>query len=146
MKDRNLFHLVNTIGNIFTSGCTTRENITDGVHLIINFDLSPEKKKKKKKKRYPLHISAAKYEITITIVLENFDDNLNFPSNFIQIVWWHISAARLSRKFSKIITLYFVPRCINIPLWWHISAARYEVAIVIILENSKFPGNFIYKV
>ena len=33
MKDRNLFHLVNTIGNIFTSGAaTTRENITDVVH------------------------------------------------------------------------------------------------------------------
>ena len=32
VKDRNLFHLVNTIGNIFTCGCATRENITDGVH------------------------------------------------------------------------------------------------------------------
>ena len=34
VKDRNLFHLVNTIGNIFTRGCATRENITDGVHPI----------------------------------------------------------------------------------------------------------------
>ena len=32
VKVRNLFHLVDTIGNIFTSGCTTCENITDGVH------------------------------------------------------------------------------------------------------------------
>ena len=34
MKDRNLFHLENTIGNIFTRGCATRENITDGVYSI----------------------------------------------------------------------------------------------------------------
>ena len=34
VKDRNLFHLVNTIGNIFTRGCATRENITDGVHSM----------------------------------------------------------------------------------------------------------------
>ena len=27
-------HLVNTIGNIFLSGTATRENITDGVHLM----------------------------------------------------------------------------------------------------------------
>ena len=32
VKDRNLFHRVDNIGNIFTSGCATRENITDGVH------------------------------------------------------------------------------------------------------------------
>ena len=32
VKDRNLFHRVDTIGNIFTSGCATRENITDCVH------------------------------------------------------------------------------------------------------------------
>ena len=32
VKDRNLFHLVDTIGNIFTSGAATSENITDGVH------------------------------------------------------------------------------------------------------------------
>ena len=32
VKDRNLFHRVDTIGNIFTSGCATRENIIDGVH------------------------------------------------------------------------------------------------------------------
>ena len=31
MKDRNLFRFVNTIGNIFTRGCATRENIADGV-------------------------------------------------------------------------------------------------------------------
>ena len=46
VKDRNLFHLVNTIGNIFTRGCATRENITEGCPLDeINFDLSPKKKK-----------------------------------------------------------------------------------------------------
>ena len=44
MKDRNLFHLVNTIGNIFTRGFATRENITDGVHSIKKkFDLKPKK-------------------------------------------------------------------------------------------------------
>ena len=32
VKDRNLFHRVDTIGNIFTSGAATSENITDGVH------------------------------------------------------------------------------------------------------------------
>ena len=32
VKDRNLFHRVNTIGNIFTNGEATGENITDGVH------------------------------------------------------------------------------------------------------------------
>ena len=32
VKDRNLFHRVNTIGNIFTSGAATSENITGGVH------------------------------------------------------------------------------------------------------------------
>ena len=32
VKDRNLFHRVDTIGNIFTSGAATTENITDGVH------------------------------------------------------------------------------------------------------------------
>ena len=34
VKDRNLFNLVNTIGNIFTRGFATRENITDGVHSM----------------------------------------------------------------------------------------------------------------
>ena len=29
-----VFHLVNTIGNIFTRGCATRENITDGVRSM----------------------------------------------------------------------------------------------------------------
>ena len=32
VKNRNLFHQVNTIGNVFTSGAATSENITDGVH------------------------------------------------------------------------------------------------------------------
>ena len=32
MKDQNLFHRVDPIGNIFTSGTATSENITDGVH------------------------------------------------------------------------------------------------------------------
>ena len=32
--DWNLFHQVDTIGNIFTSGFATCENITDGVHKI----------------------------------------------------------------------------------------------------------------
>ena len=31
VKDRNLFYRVDTIGNIFTSGAATSENITDGV-------------------------------------------------------------------------------------------------------------------
>ena len=34
MKDRNLFHRVDTIGNIFTSGAVTSENITDGVQVM----------------------------------------------------------------------------------------------------------------
>ena len=34
VKDRNLFHRVDTIGNIFTSGTATSENITDGVHKM----------------------------------------------------------------------------------------------------------------
>ena len=32
VKDRNLFHRVDTIGNIFTSGPAKSENITDGVY------------------------------------------------------------------------------------------------------------------
>ena len=32
VKDRNLFHRVDTIGNIFTSGAATSKNITVGVH------------------------------------------------------------------------------------------------------------------
>ena len=32
VKDRNSFHRVDTIGNTFTSGAATSENITDGVH------------------------------------------------------------------------------------------------------------------
>ena len=34
VKYRNLFHRVDTIGNIFTSGAATCENITDGVHKM----------------------------------------------------------------------------------------------------------------
>ena len=34
VKDRNLFHRVDTIGNIFTSGAAMSENITDGVHEV----------------------------------------------------------------------------------------------------------------
>ena len=34
VKDRNLFHRVDTMGNIFTSGAATSENITDGVHKM----------------------------------------------------------------------------------------------------------------
>ena len=32
VKDRNLFHRVDTIGNIFTTDEATSENITDGVY------------------------------------------------------------------------------------------------------------------
>ena len=32
VKDRNLCNRVETIGNIFTSGAATSENITDGFH------------------------------------------------------------------------------------------------------------------
>ena len=32
VKDRNLFHRVDTIGNSFISGEATSENITDGVY------------------------------------------------------------------------------------------------------------------
>ena len=35
VKDRNLFHRVDTIGNIFTSGAATSENITDGGAKIL---------------------------------------------------------------------------------------------------------------
>ena len=34
VKDRNLIHLVYTIGYIFTSGATLSENITESVHEI----------------------------------------------------------------------------------------------------------------
>ena len=34
VKDRNLCNRVDTIGNIFTSGAATCENITDGVHKM----------------------------------------------------------------------------------------------------------------
>ena len=32
VKDRKIFYQVDTIGNIFTSGAATSENITDSVH------------------------------------------------------------------------------------------------------------------
>ena len=45
VKDRNLFHRVDTIGNIFTSGTATSENITDGVHeMKKKIDLSQKKR------------------------------------------------------------------------------------------------------
>ena len=44
MKDRNLFHRVDTIGNIFTSGAATRENITNGVHEMKQISISHRKK------------------------------------------------------------------------------------------------------
>ena len=44
VKDRNVFHRVNTSGNIFTSGCATRENITAGVHLIKYISIFHRKK------------------------------------------------------------------------------------------------------
>ena len=50
MKDRNLFHRVDTIGNIFTSGCATRENITDGVHEV------SEKEKNAGDQHFPLFL------------------------------------------------------------------------------------------
>ena len=34
VKDWNVFHRVDTIGNIFSSGKATSENITDGVHEV----------------------------------------------------------------------------------------------------------------
>ena len=46
MKDRNLFHQVDTIGNIFTSGEATSENITDGVHEMKYISIFHRKKKK----------------------------------------------------------------------------------------------------
>ena len=45
MKDRNLFHRVDTIGNIFTSGAATSENITDGVHEMKQISIFHRKKK-----------------------------------------------------------------------------------------------------
>ena len=44
MKDRNLFHLMNTIGNIFTRCCATHENITDGVHSMKLISIFHKKK------------------------------------------------------------------------------------------------------
>ena len=62
VKDRNLFHRVDTIGNIFTSGCATRENITDGVSRDeINFDLSTKKIKKYSVYFMPLTLSGRSF-------------------------------------------------------------------------------------
>ena len=44
VKDRNLFHQVNTIGNIFTSGTATSENITNGVHEMKQISIFHRKK------------------------------------------------------------------------------------------------------
>ena len=44
VKDRNLFHRVDTIGNIFTSGAATRESITDGVHEMKEISIFHRKK------------------------------------------------------------------------------------------------------
>ena len=44
MKNRNLFHRVDTIGNIFTSGAATRENITGGVHEMKKISIFHQKK------------------------------------------------------------------------------------------------------
>ena len=46
VKDRNLFHRVDTISNIFTSGAATSENITDGVHEMKYISIFTEKKNK----------------------------------------------------------------------------------------------------
>ena len=45
MKGRNLFHRVDTIGNIFTSGAARSENITDGVHEMKSISIFHRKKK-----------------------------------------------------------------------------------------------------
>ena len=47
VKDRNLFHRVDTIGNIFKSGAATSENITDGFHEMKKISVFHRKKKKK---------------------------------------------------------------------------------------------------
>ena len=44
VKDRNLFHRVDIIGNIFTSGEAMNENITDGVHQMKLISIFPRKK------------------------------------------------------------------------------------------------------
>ena len=44
VKDRNLFHRLDTIGNIFTSGEATSENITDGVHEMKQISIFHRKK------------------------------------------------------------------------------------------------------
>ena len=44
VKDRNLFHRVDTIGNIFMSGEATSENITDGIHEMKYISIFHRKK------------------------------------------------------------------------------------------------------
>ena len=43
VKDRNLFHRVDTIGNIFMSGIATSENITHGVHEMKKISIFHQK-------------------------------------------------------------------------------------------------------
>ena len=45
VKDRNIFHQEDTIGNIFMSGAAMSENITDGVHELNKFLSLAEKNK-----------------------------------------------------------------------------------------------------
>ena len=45
-RDRNLFHRVETIGNIFTSSAATSDNITGGVHEMKYISISHQKKNK----------------------------------------------------------------------------------------------------
>ena len=42
VRGPNLFHRVDTICNIFTSGAATSENITDGVHEIFHQKKKPQ--------------------------------------------------------------------------------------------------------
>ena len=44
MKDRNLFHRVDTIANIFKSGTATSENFTNGVHEMKSISIFHPKK------------------------------------------------------------------------------------------------------
>ena len=44
VKDRNFFHRGDTVGNIFTSGAATSENITDGAHEMKSISIFHRKK------------------------------------------------------------------------------------------------------
>ena len=46
VKDHNLFHQEDTIGNFFTSGAATSENSSDGVHEMKLISIFHKKKKK----------------------------------------------------------------------------------------------------